>query len=276
MNITKKLIAVFLTSLIALTLTTGAFAATLPEAPSTIYVLDEANVLSSSTENEIVKRGNALFGMTGAQIVIVTSKDTGYSDMETFSYDLFNQWGIGAVDLNNGVLLTMEPSSGRIWAMVGAGLEMEFPADVLNTILEDMVYGPYDNGDCDTAVMNFYNEIYGRLEDRYNVDTDDWDGVTYNYVQGGETSSGTVEAVIALIVFIVVFLIIYKAITTAKRHGNSLPFFIFGNPTPRYYYRRPTHHYTSHNSGGFSYRGGGGFGGGFGGGGSRGGGAGRR
>lgn len=258
----------------------------LPEPPEAVYVLDDAGVLKNSTEQYLIKQGNALFAMTGAQIVIVTVEDSGYSDMEVFAYDLFNEWGIGSSELNNGVLLAMEPSTLRIWCTVGAGLERQLSAGVINSILEEKVYPHYDKGDSDTAAVYFFNDIHQRLEDIYGVDTNKWDGKTYKYAAGGVPGDNSYEAEeygdssgLEIIGFIIIFILIYTGITILKSggHGGFINYLFFASP--RFHHHHHHHHHSSHGGfGGGGFGGGGGFrggGGGFGGGGSRGGGGGR-
>lgn len=299
----NKIIAIAAAISVLTSLVITSFAASLPEAPRDVYVLDGAGVLSSETERYLIEKGNALFAVSGAQIVTVTVTDSGYSDMEVFAYDLFNKWGIGSSELNNGVLLAMEPSSGRIWCTVGAGLERELSSGVLTTILESRVYPWYDNGDNDLAARNFFDEIYTRLESYYGVDADSWDGQTYKYSGGGRsgamlnTVNNGLSRLIKIVGIILIFIVIYSILKSLKGGGGRggggygggglrMPFFIFtGGPRFHHHHHRPYGGYRPP-SGGFGGFGGGhsggfgggrgGFGGGFGGGGSRGGGAGRR
>ena len=287
----KKILCMVFSIVMVLSLAFAVCAGNLPDAPREVYVLDEAGVLENSTEQYVIDQGDALFAMTGAQIVIVTVEDSGYSDMEVVAYDIFNEWGIGSSELNNGVLLAMEPSTLRIWCTVGAGLERQLPSGTIDYILEEKVYPYYDTGDCDTATLNFYNEVYGRLEAYYGVDTRDWDGRTYKYAAGGMAESDNsdfVEGFFGIVAFIVLFIVFYSIISAAKRggHGGIFPMIFFGGP--RYYsgfrhYYRPHHHSPPRNNNNYGGFGGGfggssgfrGGGGGFGGGGSRGGGGGR-
>ncbi len=287
----KKLFGLIFSALLIISLTISPLAAKLPEAPRDVYVLDGAGVLDASTEQYLINRGNALFAVCGAQIVTVTVTDAGYSDMEIFAYDLFNKWGIGSKELNNGILLAMEPSSGRIWCTVGAGLERQLTAGILTDILENKVYPYYDSGDVDTASKSFFDDMYSRMEELYGVDADNWDGKTYKYSSGGQASDGSddsfAEGILGFIAFVIIFILLYRVISSFNRGGGGG----YGGGGYRRYYRPPMfiftgggHRYRGHGGyhhggfgGGFGSGGSrGGFGGGFGGGGSRGGGAGRR
>ncbi|MBQ5652923.1 MAG: TPM domain-containing protein, partial [Peptococcaceae bacterium] len=77
------------------------------EAPAEIYVGDYANVLSEETERYIIEQNQALAGATGAQIVIVTVDFLDGMDIEDYAYTIFNDWGIGDAEKNNGLLLLL-------------------------------------------------------------------------------------------------------------------------------------------------------------------------
>ena len=71
------------------------------------YALDKSGVLSSETENHIARYNQYLAESCGAQICVVTIPTmdyVGYDDIENYAYDLFNAWGIGDKDEENGVL----------------------------------------------------------------------------------------------------------------------------------------------------------------------------
>ena len=74
------------------------------------YALDKSGVLSAETENRIARYNQYLAESCGAQICVVTIPTmdyVGYDDIENYAYDLFNAWGIGDKDEDNGVLLLL-------------------------------------------------------------------------------------------------------------------------------------------------------------------------
>ena len=76
-----------------------------PDRPENQYVLDEADVLSEETEQEIIAENQDLFQETGAQIVVVAVDFLDGEDIDDYAYSLFNIWGIGSQERNNGLLL---------------------------------------------------------------------------------------------------------------------------------------------------------------------------
>ena len=98
-----------LTGLLALLvlLAVPAAALTVPEPSELFYVADYANVLENDTIDYMVERNDLLYDQTGAQIVVLTVDFLDGAEIEDYAYAVFNDWGIGSADKNNGVLLLL-------------------------------------------------------------------------------------------------------------------------------------------------------------------------
>lgn len=282
----------------------------LPEPPASC-VYDPANVIEAETEQQINQASNALYALSGAQIVVVAVDKTGYSDLSEYADDLFNDWKIGSKEQNNGVLFVMEISTYKYWAALGHGLEKAVTSTVLQRIFDSGMEAAFDQKEYDKAAKIFCEEMTETLEQIYDIDTGSWDGVTFQYGSGsvsgpaGGGSTGTAtgiigtifSGIIGLLITVAVIIIVIFALLRSSC-------FTCGGPGGRYRYGRPFwggyhhhHHHYRPNPGprpGRSRPGGshpGGFGGGhtggagggrggsfggFGGGGSRGAGGGRR
>ena len=118
-NNRKPVLWVAFILILFLSVPTAAFAVV--EAPAEIYVGDYANVLSEETERYIIEQNQALAGATGAQIVIVTVDFLDGMDIEDYAYTIFNDWGIGDAEKNNGLLLLLAIGEENYWAMQGKG-----------------------------------------------------------------------------------------------------------------------------------------------------------
>ena len=77
------------------------------------YVADYADVIDEATEQLIVEESAKLCDETGAQVVVVTVDFIGESTIEEYARALFNKWGIGDKDKNNGVLLRIGGQSAH-------------------------------------------------------------------------------------------------------------------------------------------------------------------
>ena len=87
------------------------------------FVNDFANVLSDEAENTMYKQGVQLYEKTKAQVVAVTVDSLDGEQIEDYSYDLANRWGIGEAEKDTGVLLLLAVEEREVRIEVGSGLE---------------------------------------------------------------------------------------------------------------------------------------------------------
>lgn len=261
-----------------------------PSRPSNQYVLDQAQVLSDTTEQDIIQRNESLFRDTGAQIVVAAVDFISGDDSEAYAYEIFNTWGIGSSQRNNGLLLVFATAENKVFAMAGDGIKNLFTPSVLESMLESDFYELYDAGNYDEGVRSFFDNAYQKLRSYYASYQDEYtNNQGTSYVQGGQTKTSafgvisTVAKVAGRVLFIVILILLLVALFGRRGGGGGYGGgggggfwngWLMGNlMRPRYYggygYRRPRRPPPGgFGGGGF---GGGGFGG-FGGGGSSGGG----
>ncbi|MEK3757993.1 TPM domain-containing protein [Paenibacillus sp. FSL P4-0338] len=113
----------------------GKAEAAVPAHSEAFYVNDFANVIDEKTENYMVNYGVKLYQETGAQVVLVTVNSTNGVSMEKYATSLFNSWGVGSADKNNGLLLLLSIKDDDYWAVPGKGLENELNSGVISKIL---------------------------------------------------------------------------------------------------------------------------------------------
>lgn len=127
-----------------------AFASTVDKPTKDIYVVDNANMLSTDTKDKLMTASSNLYDNTGAQFVIVTVPYLDGVSIEDFSNDLFNKWGIGNKDANNGVLLLISKNDKKFRIEVGSGLEDTltdaYCHDELKILKNYFTRKDYDNG----------------------------------------------------------------------------------------------------------------------------------
>jgi uncharacterized protein len=99
-------------------------ALTYPE-PLTPFVSDYADILDPATEARITAALTAAREDPGAEIAVVTvdsRRDYGpHPSLESFANGLFNAWGIGAGDANNGILILVAAEDHEMRIELGAG-----------------------------------------------------------------------------------------------------------------------------------------------------------
>lgn len=140
----------------------------IPDPTDLFYVNDFAGALRQDTIDEIVAQNDKLYAKTGAQIVVTTVDFLGGWSIGDYTYQMFQQWGIGSSDKNNGVLLVLAIGDQDYRILQGSGLEKSLSAGTLDDILwnnleEDFAAGNYDAGvqKVFAALMKRMDAIYG-------------------------------------------------------------------------------------------------------------------
>ena len=280
------------------------------------YALDKSGVLSAETKNHIALYNQYLEESCGAQICVVTIPTmdyVGYDDIENYAYDLFNAWGIGDKDEDNGVLLLLVTDDELCWCLQGEGIEDTLSSSAISDILTENMQDDFYAGKFDSGTQKTFDALYRRICAIYSVDPDGVDDFTYDpgYNNGTVFPNEPVPAkskklsfweIIGIIIAVLVALRLIGKVFSAigSNSGNGcggcgcLPAFLLGTrvgstnrrgprpggfhggPRPGGFHGGPRPGGGFTGGGGRSRGGGGGFGGGFkgGGGGSRGGGAG--
>lgn len=301
-----------LACVLAAVLAVPVLAAGIPDAPDA-YVYDEAGVLSDSTEQYINLETAALDEACGGQIAVVAVEFTGAYSTADYAYELFNAWGIGDRNENNGLLLLLVTGAEDYYIMPGSGVTDIFSGGTLQTLMDDYLEADFAAGNYDAGVRKTFDRILEIYGEKYDLTPTSASDAGYSGYADAEDSLfsrffrviGKILIVAILVVLVIVLIrffaggprggggggygggggggfwngLLLGSLLNRRRYTYRPPPPHFGGPRPP----RPPH--VGRPGGGFGGRPGGfgGFGGGrtggfggFGGGGSRGGGAGRR
>lgn len=137
---------------------------------TSFYVNDYANILSSENEEYIIEHSNKLYNYNGAQIVVVTIPSLDGISIEEYATTLFNDWGIGDKDKNNGLLLLLSLNERRFRVEVGAGIEGIFP-DGKTGRYQDTYLIPYlKENKWDEGIKSLYDVFYNELSGIENLE----------------------------------------------------------------------------------------------------------
>ena len=139
------------------------------DAPETVYVGDYAGVLTDATEQYIIAENQKLAEATGAQIVIVTVDFLDGMEIEDYAYTIFNAWGIGDEECNNGLLLLLAIGEENYYAMQGAGLEGVLSSGTLGDYLYDYLEPDFAAGDYDAGVYSVFNAFLQWFDTYYDL-----------------------------------------------------------------------------------------------------------
>lgn len=145
----------FLRSLaVTLTLATSALAQSLPE-PLSDTLSDYADVLDATEEGRISRLLATTRAETGVQVVVVTVPGLdGFGGagqgIETYAKALFNAWGVGEADRNDGILMLLDTQRREARIALGSGYDPVYDgraARVLSTaVLPALRAGNYAEG----------------------------------------------------------------------------------------------------------------------------------
>lgn len=275
---------------LALVLSLGVCAYAVVDKSDSFYVADYANVLSADTEQRICDYNGALEQQcNGAQIVVVTVDYLDGMYCDDYAYELFNNWGVGSSEYNNGMLLLLAVQENKAWLAYGLGLNSVLSSDKVDNMLDEYFWQDFDNGKYDDAVNSLFNALLSWYDNNYGSEVEqagnDYSsdgsynnnnyGNGYNNGQSYSRSSGS--GLRALIILLVIFCLLNPFGRRGGGGGSSwLPWLCLFNNMSRGHRGHgwdDDDHWPPRGGGGFgggSGRGGGGFGG-FGGGGRGGG-----
>jgi uncharacterized protein len=129
------------------------------------YVNDFAHILSSDAKSRLEARLSLLERETSAEVTFVSVETIGNATLEEYSVGLFQDWGIGKKEKDNGVLFLISLAEGDIRIEVGYGLESIITDGRSGRILDQDVVPFLDKGDIDQAVENGLTDIENYIRD---------------------------------------------------------------------------------------------------------------
>jgi uncharacterized protein len=112
-----------LISLITLLFTFNCFAYVAPSVPPNgTYVLDLANKLSTDQVNSLNNKIQGIKSSTDNEFAILILQNMDGNNIEDVAYTVFNTWGVGKKDLDNGVLIVIAVSERKTRIETGKGV----------------------------------------------------------------------------------------------------------------------------------------------------------
>ncbi len=116
-------------------------------------VVDDANVLTSSTQTELTDMLAAHERATGEQVVVVTLASLQGYPIEDYGYRLGRHWGIGEKGKNTGAILIVAPKEHKVRIEVGYGLEGKLTDAISRTIIESDIVPNFRRGNYNAGVV---------------------------------------------------------------------------------------------------------------------------
>lgn len=117
------------------------------------YVSDPSGILSPQTRDALDAKLGALWRATSAEVVVVTvDRIDGDLTPEEFATALFEKWGIGKRDKDNGLLILVSRDDRAAQIRTGYGVEGIIPDITAGRILRGEMFPRFREGDYDGGV----------------------------------------------------------------------------------------------------------------------------
>lgn len=240
-------------------------------------VLDQAGIIPDADEAALDAKLRAYNQRTGRAFVVVTVNSLDGETVETYAVKLFEQWGIGGKDTDQGLLFLIAPSERKLRFETGYGLHGIFPDVLAGRVIRDTVTPRFKAGDFPGGINAGVDSVIAQLE-RTPADAK----AVAEAAAAAEAQRGKQEGFsgvnIGGVIFWIVLIVFFSSMFGRRRRGARRSGI---DPGVILWGISEIAHHASRGSGGgggfgggFDFGGGGGGGfGGFGGGGSGGGGA---
>jgi len=111
------------------------------------FVNDHAAVLTQSETRQLEQKLKGLEKSDSTQIVILTIPKLQNETIEDFAYRVFNQYGIGQKNKDNGVLICLAKEDRKIRIEVGKGLEGQLVDLIASRIVRDYIAPEFKKGE---------------------------------------------------------------------------------------------------------------------------------
>ncbi len=126
-------------------------------------------MLSDEALGHIEVNAKALDDATGAQIVFVTLKTTKPTAIDDYCYKLFNEWGIGDAQKDNGLLVLLAIDDDDYYVMEGSGLERNLPPSELSALWNQHLEPDFARKDYSGGSVKFFDALFERIAGIYGA-----------------------------------------------------------------------------------------------------------
>ncbi len=209
------------------------------------YVSDFAGIISSGSIRHLEEMINYMKQKTGAEVAVVTLKTIAPYTIEEYAVRLYETWGIGQKDKDNGVLILLALEERKVRIEVGYGLEGAITDGKAGEIIRLLMIPSFKKGGFDSGLVAGTEEVLRLIAKEYNI------GLPENLSSGAKQTHAKsrrpsfIKGLFSLLLLILFIIFLFKT----GLWPLLFLFFLDGGGSSR---------------GGW-YGGGGGFGGGFGG-----------
>ncbi len=184
------------------------------------YVVDNAGVIDSATNQRMEKILRALKESGDIEFAVVTVKTTGDQDIFDYSLAVFRGWGIGSNEgEKNGLLLLVAVDDRKYHIQVSRHLEGDLPDGLVGEVGRRM-RDPFRQGDYSGGLMTAVQTIVSTLEEKRGFSVGDVDK-KYAYRPTTAPVRETSRGISPCAIFLIVIFVIIFVISSRRRGGRG-------------------------------------------------------
>ncbi len=134
------------------------------------YVNDFAKVIDQANSSKLDVLADKLKENTGAELAVVTVKSTYPLDSKSYATQLFEKWGIGKKEKDNGLLILLVKSKKerRVEVEVGYGLEGVITDGFAGEVLDKYALSEFKDGNYGRGLYMASLAFYDRIMKEYS------------------------------------------------------------------------------------------------------------
>ncbi len=118
------------------------------------FVNDYAETISPSIQAQLEQQLSAFSKETTIQIAVVTVPTLGDEVIEMYAVKLFEEWGIGGSEKDNGVLFLIAPNDREVRIEVGYGLEGVLTDAQSNGVIQKIIIPAFREGKMEEGIVS--------------------------------------------------------------------------------------------------------------------------
>lgn len=138
-------------------------------ADSAAYVSDPDGILTPDERSAVNELMRSVRRTTSAEPAVVIVDDIEGGDIGTFATELFEEWGLGKADKDNGLLILVAKNLRRATIRTGYGLEGVMPDIVCAGILRNRMFPQFKEGRFGAGLVSASKAVQAILTDPDNA-----------------------------------------------------------------------------------------------------------
>lgn len=127
-------------------------------------IVDEANIIDASTEQNLTQALKSLEDQTSDQIAVLTVPSLEGDSLEDFTTRVFQKWQLGQKGKDNGILFLVVPNDRKMRIEVGYGLEEKIPDAKASQIIRNLATPAFKQQNYSGGISAVVLDLVNRLQ----------------------------------------------------------------------------------------------------------------